>query len=501
MLSSLGYGFLIETFGLEVLEPLQRRMRTTSSLLLGTRQEGAYEETLLPQRVCPSERWQDHLLYAVKNEGINLEVLRALYAVVDPNDLAALIKERPFGRTHRRVWFFYEWLTGQELPLPPLQQGTYEPALDPRLHVALPNAEATRAKRPRVLNNLLGSATFCPIVRRTERLQAALAQDLHAQISEDLARYPEELLYRANQYLYLKETKSSFAIEHQTPDQRRTAAFVALLGDAGRQSISEDLLVHLQNAVVDSRYAEHAFRTDQVFVGQTVTPGHEKVHFVGLRPKDLPEFMPAFLTMAQRLTDSSLHPIVAAALVSFLFVFIHPFDDGNGRLHRYLLHHVLAAKAFGPKDLPFPVSAVLLRHPQRYDAVLESFSRRLMLHLNFSFSPAGELLIDQETASFYRYIDCTFIVEECFDFVREALTAELLPELDHLALWDELLPKLHRVVNMPDQQVQRFARIVLDNNGKLSAAKRRLFAELSDEEISALETIITQNLHNHPHTP
>ena len=34
-------------------------------------------------------------------------------------------------------------------------------------------------------------------------------------------------------------------------------------------------------------------------------------------------------------------PLVKAAVVSFGFVFLHPFMDGNGRLSRLLAHHSL----------------------------------------------------------------------------------------------------------------------------------------------------------------
>ena len=30
---------------------------------------------------------------------------------------------------------------------------------------------------------------------------------------------------------------------------------------------------------------------------------------------------------------------------------IHPFEDGNGRIHRYLMHHVLARKKYVPMDM------------------------------------------------------------------------------------------------------------------------------------------------------
>ena len=79
------------------------------------------------------------------------------------------------------------------------------------------------------------------------------------------------------QYLYVKETKSSFAIERETPDQKRLEAFVGLLKGLGHTPLTKDSLVTAQNSVVDERYRQQTWRTDQVYVGETITPGYEKV--------------------------------------------------------------------------------------------------------------------------------------------------------------------------------------------------------------------------------
>ena len=59
-----------------------------------------------------------------------------------------------------------------------------------------------------------------------------------------------------------------------------------------------------------------------------------------------------------------LDPVVAASALAFGFVYIHPCADGNGRLHRYLLHHVLARRGFNPPGVAFPSATILEREHQ-----------------------------------------------------------------------------------------------------------------------------------------
>jgi Fic family protein len=99
------------------------------------------------------------------------------------------------------------------------------------------------------------------------------------------------------------------------------------------------------------------------------------------------------------------HPtptLVAAALVSFAFDFPHPFSDGNGRIHRFLLHHVLARRGFGPNGIILPVSAVILNRPREYDQALESFSKPLMERLEYTMDDRQRMTVTNDTADFCR---------------------------------------------------------------------------------------------------
>jgi len=67
------------------------------------------------------------------------------------------------------------------------------------------------------------------------------------------------------------------------------------------------------------------------------------------------------MDMAHR-TDRGIDPLVRGTLVSFGFVFAHPFMDGNGRLSRFLFHKVVCGHGQLPNGLVLPVSVAMKRH-------------------------------------------------------------------------------------------------------------------------------------------
>ncbi len=87
---------------------------------------------------------------------------------------------------------------------------------------------------------------------------------------EDIVnRYPPELLRRALSYLYKKETKSSFEIEHIKADVGRTEKFIALLELAEKEDFCEkERLIELQSRIVDPRFKGSDYRVSQNYVGQ-----------------------------------------------------------------------------------------------------------------------------------------------------------------------------------------------------------------------------------------
>jgi hypothetical protein len=440
----------------------------------------------------PENTLVGHLRFALRYEPIDLGVLSAAFRTPGAaEEISAWVKSGPTGAYARRAWFLYEWLTGEKLDLPDAGVVTYVEALDKQFHVT---AKGIQSRRHKVTDNILGTPGFAPTVRRTALIADYMKQAINLEARELVAGCDPEVLARAVNYLYTKETKSSFAIEHEVASGKRAERFVAALQSAASFDPSDAAsLVALQNTIVDPRYAAEGFRDFQNFVGETVGGYREHVHFICPRPVDVGPLMHDWTEMAGRLKGST-DPVVAAALVAFGFVFIHPFEDGNGRIHRFLIHQVLSTEGFTPPDVLFPISAAILRDRRSYDVVLEAFSKGIQEFIEWRWAADKSIEVQNDTDHLYRYFDATRLVEFLYGKAAETVRKDLKEELGFVAVYDGAMIALRDIVDMPDRRASLLVRICMQNSGKLSKSKRTEFKELSDTEIAQIESAIQELL-------
>jgi hypothetical protein len=493
---SAGYALLVDRHQLAVPE-LRRRslLRSDSSPRRLEREQGSVEVESFPASFERGDDDFDHLVFALKYDGIELAVLARIFLATDARELARRIADAPTSKYGRQLFFLYELLTRTRLDLPDAPPAGHVAVLDPSSHYT---SAGRPSPRHRVLDNLLGDASFCPIVRRTAELDRCVAREFGDRAARIVAGADPPLLARAIRFLYTKETKSSFAIEHEEPGDKE-ARFVANLGRIASLPLEDETgLTELQNSIVDPRYREAGFRKPgdrEVWVGQSLFGGREKVHHIGARSAVTPDLMNGLLRMRE--VEGPGAPVIEAAAKSFAFVFIHPFGDGNGRIHRLLLHHILAQRGFLPRNLVVPISAVIVSDPRGYDEVLEDFSARVLPLIEYRFEDKGgdtTLTILNQPDDFYRYPDLTRQCEATFAWLGRAIEEDLVQELEFLRNYDEIRARVRDIVEMPDRKEQLFIKLLMHNRGKLAKHKRRLFAELEDEVIAALEAAAAERM-------
>ena len=490
---SAGYAALIEWYNLDVIPNWHKSLVTAS----GVRRNESSEDVIVeiyPSKYWPGDTLGGHLEFALKYDGTNLAILSVLFQKAGQKDILEYIRTKPTGKYARRLWFLFEFLTGKTLPLDDLKRGNYFDLLEPDKYYTI--TPVRQVRRQRINDNLLGDRRFCPVVRRTDTLREFEISDLPGRCRQVVNRYSPAILKRALAYLYNKETKSSFEIEHIKPTSTRAERFVAMLQTAEQEDFCrKPRLLEVQNRIVDARFRDSDYRSSQNYVGETVAWQNERIHYACPRPEDLADLMDGLTAAHERMNAGGVAAVIQAASISYGFVFLHPFEDGNGRIHRFLIHNILARRGFTPEGIMFPVSAFMLKNPAAYNASLEAFSRPLMSLVEYSLDEDGCMTVNNDTAIWYRYIDMTPQAEALFRFIDQTIDTELANELAFLANYDKTKKAIQEIVDMPDRQIDLFIRFCLQNNGRLSARKRAgHFDFLLDEEVALLEQSVQSGL-------
>lgn len=119
-------------------------------------------------RHMPEDTIYGHLIFAIKYEGIDLAVLNALFQKIEISEIREIILTEPTGSYSRRLWFLWEWLRDEQLDIGDAQAGNFVPLIDNKLQY---EGKSYPSKRHRVRNNLPGTRNFCPLIRKTEKLE------------------------------------------------------------------------------------------------------------------------------------------------------------------------------------------------------------------------------------------------------------------------------------------------------------------------------------------
>lgn len=481
-----GYAALIARYDLVL--PLPPRLAFVST---GHRPESTAGWIGVPVRQRPSDDLGSHLEFALKREGVDLSVLAALFARLDPGEVAALVRATPTGKYTRRAWFLYEWLTGEELDVPDAPKVRAEPAIDPELQVTV--GGGTISSRHRVVDNIPGSRTFCPLVRWTPKLRAHAERRWNEEAGAVLGRTHPDVAARAAAFLLLSDSRASFEIEGERPGQDRVARWGRVIGEAGEVELSVAEFERLQRLLLgDTRFVTPGLRDEGGFVGQ-----HDRVtrapipDHVSARPEDLPGLIEGLIDFQTSSLDLGIDPVVTAAVVAFGFVYIHPFEDGNGRIHRWLIHHVLARAGYNPEGLVFPISAAILRHVSEYEWVLRSYSAPLLEQVEWTATEKGNVRVLNETARFYRYFDATAHAEFLYDRVEETIERDLPREVAYLEAFDRFAERVqHLLGDMPHSTIDLLHHFLIQGEGRLSQrAREKEFSVLTPEEAEAVEEV------------
>jgi len=447
----------------------------------------------VPAALAPaSDDLLGHVLFALKHEGTDLAILAEALPQVPAARLIGELQRTPSGKYLRIAGFLWEAFTGSQLEGLPALRGATVLVFDPERYVTAPGQ---RSARWRVEFNGLGSMYYCMTVQRTAAIEAALASDVLGRANAFVAGTDPPMLDRALSWAYLGETRASFEIEHETPSPDKARSFVDLLRHAhAPRALDEDYLVQLQNTAVSNPFDRAAaFRHQQNWLSSGAA-GALGVSYVPPPHEFVRPLMQALMDFANG-QARRIDPLVAAACLSFGFVFIHPFMDGNGRLSRFLFHHALSQSGRLADGLILPVSIAMARHEADYLATLQSFSRparerwdvRLLDADDFEFTFKGHPAI-------YRYWDATECVAFGLRMADAALSEDLRRQVDFTRHYDRVVKRINARFDIRNSILSTLVISALEH-GRVSQRRRDQFAHaVPAEAFDAIEQAVANTI-------
>ena len=467
-----GYELLRQSLGLQVFpsgQPAVVRPVTRVQSLAG--------ELAVPPHVAPrSNDIVEHLLFALKHEGTNLQVIAAACAHVQPSRLLEMLRATPAGGYIRKLCYLWERFSERELSdLPDGVAGVAVPLFDPDKYLV--SRTIDRDRKWRVDFNGLGNWRFCPSVRKTPEILRLLDADVMTSVEGFLHGMDPALLERALAWAYLDETRSSYEIEREPPTEAKAEAFMSLLRQAhDRRPLSEEYLVELQNATVTNPLLRATtFRHDQNHL-KGPARGAPGVTYVPPPPELLHTIMEGIIQAVDPAEHPDIDPLVRAALVSFGFVFTHPFMDGNGRLSRFLLHYTLCQTGALERGHILPVSAAMKRNEFDYLTALQSFSRPARQLWGVTWIDSDRYLFEPRfDPRVYIYWDATPCVEFTLRMAKLALEQDLAHEAEFLAGYDKVAKEVDRRYDLVGSTLSTLVLSCHQNGGVLSRHRRKQF--------------------------
>lgn len=476
-MASVGYEFLRVSLNLTAFPPSR-----PASIGPVTRVQVLENSISVPRHVAPETQAPlQHVLFALKHEGTNLQILAEAMPMIPAQAMLDELNRSPNGGYIRLACFLWEEFTGQQLAPIPQIGGTMQLVFSPKLYLT---STPVRNARWRVGFNGLGTMKYCATVERTAAIEASLKSKILVRTKEFIESLGAEMMDRALSWAYLHETDSSFAIEREAPSEDKARQFVALLKQAHEaRALSEDYLVELQNVAITNPFLRApSFRVEQ---NHLAGPGRgaPSVTYVPPPPElahDLMQQLMCFAGTGPKVID----PVVAASIISFGFVFIHPFMDGNGRLSRFLFHYALCQSGMLEKGLLLPVSIAMKRHEGDYLAALQAYSRPARERWNVRWIDAEQFEFTfQSSDAMYRYWDATQCVEFGYRMAEEALEIELRQETQFLATYDRVVRAVNDRYDVRGSDLSILVRSCLENDNKVSKNRRKQFGTRVQAEV------------------
>lgn len=394
-----------------------------------------------------------------KEEIIDMNLIHKILTKIDRISLINYIKTNKADILARKLWFLYEYYINsldEIADLSNVMNLTHESILNDELQITLNVGEIS--KRHYIINNMISSGKLFICIERTHYIKDN--ENVLKQLLKSLNKNDEISPERINSHIYKKETKFSYLIENETIEDSNNVLYDKL----NSFEFNKQELIKLQNDIVTDFYKSKDWRNIQSYVGGTSrVRGYsyrEIYDYICPKPNDVGKLMQWLFELNEKLNKSDIDLTIYASILSFLFVYIHPFNDGNGRISRFLINWLL----YKQKLNILPLSAVIYNNITNYHDALNEFSVKIEPHIEYNKNRDGSIQVLDDTIQYYQFINLTKQTEYLFKTLIEAKYYYLC-EFKFLSIFDDMK------ANFP--LIESNYLVCLIRNGKIGSKKQK----------------------------
>ncbi len=134
-----------------------------------------------------------HIKFALRYETIDLGIYQTIFQKLNAAWFERHIGSEPSGIYARKLWYLYELLTGEKLYLRDVPPTGYVDLLDAKRQFT---GQTKKISRQRINDNLLGTLSYCPLIRRTPKLERLMKADLKTEAAKIVENADPALLAR-----------------------------------------------------------------------------------------------------------------------------------------------------------------------------------------------------------------------------------------------------------------------------------------------------------------
>jgi hypothetical protein len=120
----------------------------------------------------------------------------------------------------------------------------------------------------------------------------------------------------------------------------------------------------------------------------------------------------------------------------------------------------------------------------------EGYSSSISPFIDYDLDAEGRMTVHNTTVHLYQFFDATAHAEYLYQCIEETIRRDLQEEIGFLVVFDAAVRKVLEIIDMANRRASLLVRLILQNKGKLSNAKRDSFAEISEDELHRIEGMV-----------